>query len=296
MKPSITRRAFLHAVWNAHPGGVWLFLAARKGRRWIEHPIKNDSHLEVHIRAFLKKYPARSYDLYFCPNAFSTPTRKETKAVHTPFAWCDIDEANPHKFDPPPGILWESSPGRFQGLWIFDRSLRPNRAQSVSKHLTYEFGGDINGWSVTKVLRIPGTFNHKREGKPPKVKLLAFDATPIDPKPLLKRAPRNNSVRKATGEGEFALDRDANALLMKHRKRIKHSKAWMLLRHRRVLVPDRSRQVFIMINGLIQAEVPWDDIACLIWHSPYFHSKHGTNVNALEAEIQRAMNKFEIGE
>ena len=39
-------------------------------------------------------------------------------------------------------------------------------------------------------------------------------------------------------------------------------------------------------------QVPWRDIACLIWHNAYFRSKHGENVAALEGEIRRAMNKI----
>ena len=208
----------------------------------------------------------------------------------------DIDEADPYRFAPPPCVLWESSPGRYQGLWVFDRQLSPRRAERLSKYLAYEFGGDPNGWSVTKVLRIPGTYNHKRDGNPPRVKLLEFNLAMIAAKPLLTRAPKSRTMNQAEIAGTFDLARDPEVLFRKHRRKIRHTKARMMLRHRRVLVTDRSRQIFIMINGLVQAGVPWDDIACLIWNSPYFRSKHGTNVNALEAEIQRAMYKFDNGE
>ena len=290
------RARFLRNIWRRHSDGAWLFLASKRGKRWIDHPIQNDEALVANIRAFFQGFNAHKYDLYFCPNAFHTPKRKAENALGTPYAWCDIDEADPSRFVSRPGVLWESSPGRYQGLWPFNKRLRPKRAESVSKYLTYEFGGDPNGWSVTKVLRIPGTYNHKRDGRPPKVKFLKFDPTKIDPKPLLRLAPKIRTANHHVDGGTFDLDRDPKALFQKYRKRIKHTKARVMLRHRRVFVPDRSRQIFIMIKGLVEAGVPWSDIACLIWHSPYFQSKHGTDINALEAEIQRAMNKFDTGE
>ncbi len=181
-------------------------------------------------------------------------------------------------------------------MWRFKKRLRPKRAERVSKYLAYKFGGDSNGWSVTKYLRIPGTYNHKRDGKPPKVALIRCDLTPIDPTLLLKLAPKIKTASHVVDGGDFDLNRDAKALLKKYRKQIRHSKARTMLHHRKAFAPDRSAQVFIIMKGLYEAGVPWSDIACMIWHSPYFRSKHGTNTCALEAEIQRAMNKFETGD
>lgn len=289
------RTSFLCKIWQCHDDRAWLFLAAKRGDQWTEHPIQKNGDIRKNIHSFFQNYPASEYDLYFCPNAFASPQRKATEVLNTPYAWCDIDEADPEQFKPPPGVLWESSPDRYQGLWRFNRPLRPKRAERLSKYLTYEFGGDPNGWSVTKVLRIPGTFNHKRNGKPPRVKLLRCELTPIDPKPLLRLAPKIRTANHTVESGSFDLDRDPKALFMKYRKQIKHNKARAMLRHKKPLVSNRSAQIFTMMKGLHEASVPWPDIACLIWHSPYFRDKHGTDINALEAEIQRAMNKFENG-
>lgn len=288
--------AFVKKIWQNHQEGSWLFLAAKQDPRWIEHPIKNDSDRDRNIREFFSEYPKRKWDLYFCPNAFMSSKRRKPKAFNTPYAWCDIDEADPSQFVPPPSVLWESSPGRFQGIWRFNRRLRPIRAERISRYLAHEFGADRSGWEVTKVLRIPGTYNHKRDGKPPKVKLLKCDLSRIDPRPLLKLAPKIRAGNHVVDSSDFDLDRDPTALFKKYRKLIRHVKTRMMLRHRKVLVRDRSVQIFTMMKGLFEAQIPWDDIACLIWHSPYFQSKHGTNQTALEAEIQRAMNKFDIGE
>jgi len=284
---------FLQDVWNPHPSRSWLFLAA-KGDRWRDAPIKNDQSRDAATKAFFAKYPATEFDLYFCPNPFSANRRKGDCALRTPYAWCDIDGADPDTFEPPPGILWETSPGRFQGLWHFTRALPSKRAAEISRYLTYTFDGDRNGWTPTKVLRIPGTYNHKRDGDPPQVKLHRFDLPLVNPRHLLGKAQKIRVRRIDDGLSDFNLYRNPKALLRRHMSAIDHRKARDLLRHDRVRVPDRSRQVFIMIKAMFDAHLPVDDIACLIWHSPYFREKHGMDVNMLEREIQNILSKLEM--
>lgn len=286
---------FVSGIWAVHSEHDCLFLAAKKGESWIEFPIKNDRQRDQKIIMFLRKHPASDWDLYFCPNAFRSSRRQNDQAERTPYAWCDIDEADPEMFNPPPAILWETSPGRFQGIWIFNKTLRPAIAQQISKYFAYEFDGDRNGHTVTKYLRIPFTRNHKREGKPPKVRLIRSDTTPINPRPLIKNAPKEKLTAEPGSGLSFNvnLDRDPKALLQKYRKKIRHRKALFLLRESTVTQRDRSRQIFIMIKAMADACVPWDDIASLIWHSPYFQSKYGYDISALEKEIKRAMQKLE---
>lgn len=290
------RTSFLYKIWLCHEDDAWLFLAARRGDRWYQISIQKDGNLRKSIKSFFKSYPALEYDLYFCPNAFGSPSRKKTEAIKTPYAWCDIDEADPYQFKPPPGVLWKSSPGRYQGLWRFNRRLHQKRGERISRYLAYEFGADKSGWEINKYLRIPGTYNHKRSGKPPRVKLLDFELSKIDPAPLLKVAPKFQPAKATTEDvdvSDFDLNRDPVALFNKYRRDIRHRKAKYLLRHKTAREQDRSRQIFIIITALASAGVPWRDIACLVWHSPYFREKHGTDITALEAEIRRGMNKFE---
>jgi len=284
---------FLKKVWDRHPVGCWLFLAAKK-EVWKEVPIRNDEGREKAVRRFLKKYPASEYDLYFCPNPFGTDRRLGGNALRTTYAWCDIDDADPEAFDPPQSALWETSPGRFQGLWRFNRTLSEKRAEAISRHLAYEFDGDRNGWTATKHLRIPGTFNHKRPGKCPKVKLHRFEMAPIDPGRLLKKTRNVKACEFDTSLSDFNLDRDPKQLHRKWRKAIRHQKANALLRQTRVTERDRSRQIFIMGTAMFKAKVPIDDIACLLWNSAYFQDKHGPNIAMLEREIQSIAAK--VGE
>jgi len=56
-------------------------------------------------------------------------------------------------------------------MWELRRSLSPEKFKDLNRRITYATGADRGGWHLTKVLRLPGTFNFKYE-RPQKVRLL----------------------------------------------------------------------------------------------------------------------------
>jgi hypothetical protein len=119
------------------------------------------------------------HDLYWCPNIFEYPWRREDVAGDEHALWADLDEVDPRSIeDYPPTIAWESSPGRYQALWLaasgdFQGASWPG---NENQRLTYHVDADKSGWDTTQLLRLPGWTNHKLEykkkGKYPKGKLL----------------------------------------------------------------------------------------------------------------------------
>jgi len=95
--------------------------------------------------------------------------------------WADLDEADPREIrDYPPTIAWESSPGRYQALWLasegdFQGASWPG---NENQRLSYLLGADLSGWDTTQLLRLPGWPNFKPDrveangGKPPKGRVL----------------------------------------------------------------------------------------------------------------------------
>lgn len=47
-----------------------------------------------------------------------------------------------------------------------------------------------------------------------------------------------------------------------------------------------------MVAGLREAGATLDEIASVIWSSPYFRDKYGDDVNALETEVSRIISKM----
>jgi hypothetical protein len=119
-------------------------------------------------------------DLYWCPTIFEEPRRIQQWAMDHHGLWADLDEIDPRELDDfGPSYAWESSPGRYQGIWILEGARRLNIADRGAENhrLTYYLGADRSGWDMTQLMRIPGWANHKPDykkkyGKPPVGRLL----------------------------------------------------------------------------------------------------------------------------
>jgi hypothetical protein len=129
-------------------------------------------------------------DLYWCPNLFEGPDRKSELAMDEHAMWADLDEADPrilsNESDFKPTVAWESSPGRYQALWLGNPDVGDFQGASwpgnENQRLSYYLGADKSGWDTTQLLRIPGWPNwkpeYRRNGKPRMGKLL-WDRGPM---------------------------------------------------------------------------------------------------------------------
>lgn len=144
--------------------------------KWPEDKAKILTHMAQH----------EGDDLYWCPSLFEQDRRKIEFAMDEHALWADLDEVDPRSLDDDlkPTIAWESSPGRYQGLWLIMRGFDVQGASwagGENQRLTYHIGADVGGWDTTQLLRIPGWKNHKpnyrkeNNGKPYQGKLLWYD-------------------------------------------------------------------------------------------------------------------------
>lgn len=118
-------------------------------------------------------------DLYWCPSIFEKKVRRMDYAMDEHALWADLDQKDPREIeDYPPTIAWESSPGRYQALWLITSGDLQGASWpgNENQRMTYHVGADPSGWDSTQLLRIPGWRNHKPEyrdeGRSPKGKLL----------------------------------------------------------------------------------------------------------------------------
>ena len=115
---------------------------------------------------------ANSYDLYFCPQVFGDKARKKEEVIATPTLWADLDTCEPDVLRVEPSIVLESSPRRYQALWILSEPCDPADAEDASRRIAYahaDEGADKSGWDLTQYLRVPFTYNHKYKTIPPPV-------------------------------------------------------------------------------------------------------------------------------
>lgn len=138
---------------------------------WPKDKQKIIDHLNAHVNE----------DCYWCPSLFESRQRKMENAMDEHCLWADLDEVDPNDIkDYPPTVAWETSPGRFQALWI----LNAGDIQGASwpgkenQRMTYYLGADQAGWDTTQLLRLPGWKNHKpayrqaNKGRPVQGRLL----------------------------------------------------------------------------------------------------------------------------
>lgn len=103
-------------------------------------------------------------DLYFCPQLFKSPERRRENVAACPSLWADLDECTPDIPEPAPSITTETSPGRYQGVWLLEDVVEPEAAEAICKKIAYAYaeqGCDRSGWDLTQLLRVPGTKNYK---------------------------------------------------------------------------------------------------------------------------------------
>jgi hypothetical protein len=265
-------------IWRRHPKGFG-FLAARRGELWIERGFQiNDSD---GVEGFFARYSFRRYDLYYCLNAFSRKRRLGMYAHETCYAHVDIDGGDPASFVPSPSILTETSPKRFQGVWEFSMTVEPKVAENLSRALA--LNGDRGGWSITKMLRVPGSLNHKDAYDLPIITVVRDEETPISAWPVVQpeitKEPRAWAQARQQEPSEVT-PADYDAALARFRACLRahepspSRKMWLI---KRVLKtkdqpdaedgPDRShilRQILLRLRDL---ELTPEETFALAWKS-----------------------------
>lgn len=142
-----TERAERIRGYNEHKAFLW--------------PDEKDAILE-HIEEHQDKN-----DLYWCPSLFEKKRRSIEFAMDEHSLWADLDEVDPRDIDEEykPTIAWETSPGRYQALWLITGGDLQGASWpgNENQRLTYMLGADHSGWDTTQLLRLPAGKNFKPE-------------------------------------------------------------------------------------------------------------------------------------
>lgn len=171
--PTISPQQFLKRIWRLQRTDGSAFIT------WFDADHEwQDTSLRVIEQApdLPSPLPNDGVDLYFAPCIF-TDKRRKPHALPGRWLYADLDEVDPRALHTlKPTIAWETSPGRYQAMWLLKKPLPPDTLSKLNQKVTYFTEADKGGWSLTKVLRIPGTVSHKRE-TPAQVKLLWMDTS-----------------------------------------------------------------------------------------------------------------------
>ncbi|MCL0029229.1 RepB family DNA primase [Dehalococcoidia bacterium] len=82
-------------------------------------------------------------------------------------AWADFDDGAPAAIPAAPSIVVETSPGKYQALWLLATPCAElQRVEAVNRSIAFRYGGDGNACDRARVLRLPGFRNVKYDAQP----------------------------------------------------------------------------------------------------------------------------------
>ena len=148
-----------------------------KSFQWPSQRSDIIAHMQAH----------EGHDLYWCPMLFDSDARRVEHAQEEYSLWADLDESDPNKIPRKwkPSVAWETSPGRYQALWLLEDPeiedlYGASKKGADNQRMTYMVDADPSGWDTTQLLRLPGWTNHKPqyeddEGEYPTGRLLWDD-------------------------------------------------------------------------------------------------------------------------
>lgn len=266
-------------IWKTQPGR-WFCLSTkdRKGK-WQDHFFKRNQFKL--IPEFIDKHSDK--DLYWCPHGFRKPRRLKACAEIPKLLWADLDSTDPRECgDLMPTIAWESSPGRYAGLWVLDSYMTEETNRALTMHLK----ADPGGWDLTQVLRIPGTRNYKYTSAP-KGRLLWSDGPTHMLDHLRKKLPRERKPK------------ETNVAIGIYRKYEKNFNGWV----RRQLLKGkpqpgkRSEVLWRLVHELTEAGVSRDEAFELLRVSPWNKFSNRRNGDEqLKRELDKALEQHLIVE
>lgn len=158
------RRDFFKLVFGQASGQVCVSYLTHGDRTmhkvWFEWPTK--------LEEMLKNIEAHCQQLvhaYFCPSLYDKPGKKNKENIRIcTNVWADLDTCDPQLLLIRPSILVQTSPQRFQALWLLEDPVEPHVAEEISRRIAYyhaDQGADKSGWDLSQLLRIPYTPNYK---------------------------------------------------------------------------------------------------------------------------------------
>lgn len=145
-------------------------------QEWFEWPAQT-----VEMLKYIQKQES-SKNVWFGVNLYSAKDRHKEYCMDSNVVWADLDEFDPEKLSPPPQVVIESSPDRYQAIWRLTEKVDPYIAEDYSRKIYHKHKdeGVDSGWAANKVLRVPYTTNLKYSNRP-KVMLTSMKRDEIEP-------------------------------------------------------------------------------------------------------------------
>ena len=242
-----------------------------------KHYVKN---IGSQVKALRDKY-----DLYLSFTPTGGLERKKPNAQDTYIIAQDIDGA-PIPTDLPPSYYWETSPNKYQGVWVLDNKVNPQEHEILCRKLVKKYGFDPCGVDIVHLYRIPGTVNHKY-ATDFKVSGMMGEGTVYRKRDFVKHL-EDVEIRKSTivGDEEIkTINADLDNILDEYN-------AMSEFTHEMAI--DRSEWAWKLENKLISNGASKEVVKFVLLNAP--ESKAKFTEATVDAEVNRAFAKYEARE
>jgi hypothetical protein len=231
------------------------------------------------------------------PKAAKERYRAALKASGLPAPSFVIDSGNGLQ------MLWRISPVRVED----QPPSVVGRVEGINRAVMAMLGcHDTSTHNIDRVLRLPATTNHPDSKKRAagRVRCTARLISAADGVYALHVFPQPTSVQPATtgdrdgGAGGWddldPMACDPRAVVTKYKRRLKPQHVSLMTEKIMMSeVNSRYRMVFIIVAELYDAGASWNEIASVVWASPYFVSKRGKRIDRLVSELSRIADYIE---
>ncbi len=164
--------AFWNALYGAElPGGLVEVRYRLPGRRGMGQEFYGIRESVRAARSILDLGQRTDVYVGVAPRRERRGGRDAIERAHVLWADCDSPEAIDALggFDPAPAIVVHSGSGR-HAYWPLHEPLSPTHVERANRRLAHALGADSRATDAARILRPPGTFNHKR-GEPQPVRV-----------------------------------------------------------------------------------------------------------------------------
>lgn len=234
-------------------------------------------HIGSQVKALRDKY-----DLYLSFTPTGGKERKKTNAQDTYIIAQDIDGA-PIPTDLPPSYYWETSPNKYQGVWVLDNKVNPQEHEILCRKLVKKYGFDPCGVDIVHLYRIPSTVNHKY-ATDFKVSGLQGEGTVYRKRDFMKHLEDVDITSRAVVENEDIeyLNLDLDAVLEEYN-------AFKEFTHE--LAVDRSEWAWKLEQKMIMNGASKEEVKFVLLNAPDGKAKF--TEETVDAEVNRAFAKSE---
>lgn len=234
-------------------------------------------HIGSQVKALRDKY-----DLYLSFIPTGGKERKKTNAQDTYIIAQDIDGA-PIPTDLPPSYYWETSPNKYQGVWVLDNKVNPQEHEILCRKLVKKYGFDPCGVDIVHLYRIPSTVNHKY-ATDFKVSGLQGEGTVYRKRDFVKHLEDVDITSRAVVEHEDIeyLNLDLDAVLEEYN-------AFKEFTHE--LAVDRSEWAWKLEQKMIMNGASKEEVKFVLLNAPDGKAKF--TEETVDAEVNRAFSKSE---